>query len=646
MYGLFSYLGVFFEFCSYILALLLGLALTEDRFKLSGRRRWLRWVEPLDEWLLFLFLGALASTFLASGAAVIRDSFNPAPDYVAALERELRIQDALPKLEEEIRTARAVPSERARVWAERLPDDVSEYALGLQSIAKGDFEQAQEHLDRAKTSAEGGLGRIYSASGLVAFYEGNYAEAAGLYSRASTLLPDDLGLRLQGGIAEYEAGSYGLAEETLRDYVETLRTVHGTQDIELIQGLNNLATVYLTTGRYGEAESLLRESLDILETEFSLSRPEAADTYHRLGVLYTSQASWADAEQAFSRAIPIAEGTRSSPDATVFAMYNDRGTLKFKQGDLRGAEDDFAHATSLAEEVFGQYHPNVADALNNLAVTHLNLGLYEDSIDELRRVSVIYETVLGRAHPDTGAAKNNVASVLERIARYEEAEPIYREALSVTLQAYGSEHPQTATLQSNVALNLYNQDRYEEAKTGFLNARDTMIKAMGSENHPDVLQIEQNLATTYSQLDEFELAEVHYKRALEGLLEYHNGSHPNLAVVLNNLGAFYVDKGDFAEGLPVLADAVEMRRQELGIRHIDVGDSLRNLARACAGSGLAERAEAAFQEALEIIEGAIEEQDAGPLSSHPYYIDVIADYAVFLEEMGRIEQAAALRERL
>jgi uncharacterized repeat protein (TIGR01451 family) len=102
-----------------------------------------------------------------------------------------------------------------------------------------------------------------------------------------------------------------------------------------------------------------------------------------------------------------------------------------------------------------------------------------------------------------------------------------------------------------------------------------------------------------------------YFEALRIYCREYGASHPEIAVVLNNLGALY-----HATGRPKLAEsilsrvALRMKRRELGASHPDIGVTMNNLAMLLRGQGRCELAESWFKRALQILKSSLG-------SSHP-----------------------------
>jgi tetratricopeptide (TPR) repeat protein len=113
------------------------------------------------------------------------------------------------------------------------------------------------------------------------------------------------------------------------------------------------------------------------------------------------------------------------------------------------------------------------------------------------------------------------------------------------------------------------------------------------------------LAAILDGLDGYDEAERLYRGAI-AVFETEPVDHLELALALGGLGAQYVRRGRAAEGVALLARAVEFKRQALGSRHPDTALTLHNFAVARDRAGDALGAAAAAREAMAVLEATLE----------------------------------------
>ena len=116
---------------------------------------------------------------------------------------------------------------------------------------------------------------------------------------------------------------------------------------------------------------------------------------------------------------------------------------------------------------------------------------------------------------------------------------------------------------------------------------------------------------------------------------------PNIrASMMNVVGDVYRSLGLYDESLPLLSEALRIRRQSLGATHPDIAKSMHSLAVVLHRKGDYDEAEKRFEDAIAIRRSAT---GAGDLSTGL----VMADFGLLLRDVGRFDEAESmLREVL
>lgn len=110
--------------------------------------------------------------------------------------------------------------------------------------------------------------------------------------------------------------------------------------------------------------------------------------------------------------------------------------------------------------------------------------------------------------------------------------------------------------------------------------------------HPEVeSELRGAIAAAYMDIDEYEKAEFHERRALELVRARHGGvDDPELANAIIDYAASLEKLGRFREVIPLAEEGVAMLERTVGPDHPDTGDALSELAWALMKSGRAEEA--------------------------------------------------------
>ena len=94
------------------------------------------------------------------------------------------------------------------------------------------------------------------------------------------------------------------------------------------------------------------------------------------------------------------------------------------------------------------------------------------------------------------------------------------------------------------------------------------------ENHPDVAQSLNNLASLYESQGKYEEAEPLYRRSLAIKEKQLGEDHPDVATSLNNLALFYNTQGNYTEAQTLSQRALTILKQKLGDQHLHTQKSL------------------------------------------------------------------------
>jgi Tfp pilus assembly protein PilF len=130
-------------------------------------------------------------------------------------------------------------------------------------------------------------------------------------------------------------------------------------------------------------------------------------------------------------------------------------------------------------------------------------------------------------------------------------------------------------------------------------------------------------------------AEPLYQQALELWRELLGDRHLDVAGSLNNLAALCYAQGRYAEAEPLYQQALELKRELLGHRHPDVALSLNNLAALYRAQGRYAEAEPLYQQALELRRELLGER-------HPDVAQSLNNLAGLYQSQGRYEEAEPL----
>jgi len=294
-------------------------------------------------------------------------------------------------------------------------------------------------------------------------------------------------------------------------------------------------------------------------------------------------------------------------------------------------------ALALRRRMIGNDHPETITSLQSLATVLTALGrwreaepMFKESLDRSRRV-------LGKDDPLTMSALNCYAVVLKNLGRVGESEPLFKQALDQRRTVLGEEHPDTITSRSNYASVLRALGRTAEAEPISRLVVDQLHRAQG-DDHPATITATNNYGLVLMALERAKEAEELYKRVLEQCQRVLGPDHPLTLQALDNYGHVLEWARRPAEAELICKQALDTRRRLLGEDHPDAIRSMNNFAMVLRALHRYTEAEALTRDA---VAKALSNPGLGP--KHPYTRLFIENHAKCLANLGRSDEAAALR---
>lgn len=247
------------------------------------------------------------------------------------------------------------------------------------------------------------------------------------------------------------------------------------------------------------------------------------------------------------------------------------------------------NAADLAAQALatGIARPSEAQAMRLLKARGDTLG---DRLEAAHAALNDYLNAGGESTAEFHVVRGNLA-VYER--RYEDAEADFRAALAAGDDPVWSFH---AKLELAYLQRLRGQD---EASLATLDALLAVQSSLHPPGHPNLTRTRLRRVEVLRRMDRFEAAISEARRAVEDIVKAYGREVPVYAAALNTLANALDSAGEPAKAVPVLEEAVELYRSQLGPEH---GTTLRtqyNLALSLARSAPSDpRSDQLFEEVL------------------------------------------------
>lgn len=365
--------------------------------------------------------------------------------------------------------------------------------------------------------------------------------------------------------------------------------------VEAVQALGRTGLIRLSeamtalrSGRMGPAGLILAElaGLDTAPAELG-GRLAFAQ-----GLISEAGLRWREAAEHFAQAARLNPDLPSLRKARALACQTGDLTAAFRLGkgllvlaETSGTAED--RAMAMAE------HALTLEAQDRLS----------EAEGMLRKAVLVGRGAAGMPGPDHARHLTQLARVLEAQDRFSDADGALRKALAVTRDTQGEAHPDYCARLNALALVLQAQDRDDEAEALHLKALDLSRRladgvAVGS--HPATIDCLTGLAQLAERQGRLEMAERHYRQALQLEQTLIGRTHPDFAGRICALAEVVRAQRRLPEAETLFRTALEIDRATIGAAHRDYGIGLNNLAGVVEAQGRPAEAENLYATALAI----------------------------------------------
>lgn len=226
--------------------------------------------------------------------------------------------------------------------------------------------------------------------------------------------------------------------------------------------------------------------------------------------------------------------------------------------------------------------------------------------------------------------------ILDRDGDAEEAAGYYRQSLELKRQALGDNDLLVAESRNNLAQALQLLEQFDDAEAAFRESLAVFRRELGDD--PEVAMVIGNLGVLLAETGRAEEAEDALREALEIDLRHYQPDHRAIAQDRDNLAWALRLQRDYDAAEAEYLEALAIRRQRYGERHLETIESISNLANLYSDSGRYEQA----VEPLRTVNARLGETLP---ADHPYHSQGRINLAVVLVETGnRAEAETLLRE--
>ena len=243
------------------------------------------------------------------------------------------------------------------------------------------------------------------------------------------------------------------------------------------------------------------------------------------------------------------------------------------RGDKFTARDLLDRGAQRVDKEFAGEPEVRASLLENIASAYRSLGVL-DQAESLSQRAYDLQTQIGGANaPSSAGALEILASVIRLRGQYERAEPLFRRLVAIRRKALGNERVELASALSGLGECLYLEAKDQEAEPIL---REGL--AIYRHNGPNVGSENRNyLALLLERKGQYAEAVTLLSEAVEIDRRTIGTDTPEYAISSHNLASVLIDLGNLSDAESRLRETLAIRRKVLGNDHPDLFYSLNNL---------------------------------------------------------------------
>lgn len=269
------------------------------------------------------------------------------------------------------------------------------------------------------------------------------------------------------------------------------------------------------------------------------------------------------------------KGSTNDRATAKWRVFTDRARVLCQQKKFEEAEGFLRKALQEAQVGFGNKDGHVAAAKQNLADVHRLQNKHEDAEKLYGEALQLLVEAEGADHPSVGALLDHMGLFYAQQEKWKDAEKAYRKALVAKKESLGNQHQEYAATLALLAEALAKQKKMEAA----LAAMEESVRVVDSTGlvSPVVLNKRMlKLASMYVQARKWGDAANWHARAIQELELNLGHSHPQVALVCEDVGVELARGGRGDSAIPYLEKAAKIWEEVAG-ESIQRGRVLRRL---------------------------------------------------------------------
>lgn len=359
--------------------------------------------------------------------------------------------------------------------------------IGSMYLEKGDYEQAQIHLEQALRIME--------------TYPCTEAAIAPTYNSI--------------GLLYENKGDYDHAIKYLRKAMDNCMMVYGTEDSKTAVSIDNLGLAYQRKEDYDMALRCHLEAVRIFENIIGTEHPDTAASYNNAGMAFDALGKYDMAMSYHQRALAIRMKIlgQEHPD-TSYSLCN-IGRICHHQEDYKQALEYYFKALEIQAKTLNPKHLCIATTFGLIGSSYDYMGecYYDQALDYYQKALDIREEILGE-HTDTATTYYDIACIYGFQENYEMSLEYHLKALEIREKKLRKDHPDLGKSYNNIGNAYIQKGDLKQALSYYLRAVGILEKSL-TPAHKDTVTTYFNIADAYTRMGELDNASVWFRKAAE-----------------------------------------------------------------------------------------------------------------------------------
>ncbi len=428
-------------------------------------------------------------------------------------------------------------------------------------------------------------------------------------------------------------------EKAINYYVKALKELErdSTESLTYAGFCNAIGNNYLNIEKYRQAEPYYLKGKAIREKILGNYDPVYAGSCNNLGILYENLGDFERSLTYHKEALQIRAGLNPVKEHPSYTLScNNIAVTYVRMGRHDLAEPYYNESMRVREKNKDKDPYDYAESCNNLGALYMDIGLYEKAEPLYFKAMEIWGKD-DKNNSDYSSVCNNLALLYLYKGDYERSEPLFLEAVRIDENTGKGNSFHYAVNCDNLALLYREIGQYKKAEKLLLESKKIKETILKNDEHPDMAKSYSNLGGLYRMLEQTNLAEEYYLKALKIRAKSPGKLTPDYALTSNDIGSLYAASGRLVEAEPYFLKALSIRKQLHEENHFEYSICCNNLGNLYKDKKQYKKAEGYFIEAKRVRAAALGIE-------HYYYADLCYEFAALYRVMHNKEKARQLYE--